>query len=118
MYSSENHLSLHALNERLEEHKYKLEGEIQNKEQHKDKLDGTISQMEEYTAALDIKEEDLIVPVLKTNPLVKNVVDAIQKELEKPIPAFGQKEWRDERRKAIKGILTELQTVLMQAKCK
>ena len=69
-----------------------------------------------YAAALDIKEEDLIVPTLKTDLLVKNAWDAIKTELEKPIPAFGQKEWREERRKAIKVILTEMQTALMQAK--
>ena len=100
----------------LEEHNDKLEGEIQNKEQHKENLEGNISRLEEYAAALDIKEEDLIVPTLKTNPLVKKAVDAILEELGKPIPAFGQKEWREERRKAIKTILTELQTALMQAK--
>lgn len=100
----------------LEEQKDKLEGEIENKEQHKEKLEGSISQLEEYAAALDIKEEDLIVPTLKTNPLVKNAVDAILEELGKPIPTFGQKEWREERRKAIKTILTELQTALMEAK--
>ena len=100
----------------LEEHNDKLEGEIQNKEQHKENLEGSISRLEEYAAALDIKEEDLIVPTLKTNPLVKKAVDAILEELGKPIPAFGQKEWREERRKAIKTILTELQTALMQAK--
>jgi hypothetical protein len=65
---------------------------------------------------LDIKEEDLIVPTLKTDPLVKDAWDAIKEELGKPIPAFGQKEWREERCKAIKGILTEMQTALMQAK--
>ncbi len=102
--------------ERLEEQKDKLEDEIQNKEQHKENLEGNISQLEEYAAALDIKEEDLVVPTLKTNPLVKDAWDAIKTELEKPIPAFGQKEWREERRKAIKGILTELQTALMEAK--
>ena len=102
--------------ESLEEQKGKLEGEIQNKEQHKERLEGNISQMEEYAAALDIKEEDLIVPILKTDPLVKNAWDAIKTELEKPIPAFGQKEWREERRKAIKVILTEMQTALMQVK--
>ena len=102
--------------DRLEEKKDKLEGEIQNKEQHKEKLEGNISQLEDYAAALDIKEEDLIVPVLKTDPLVKDAWDAIKTELEKPIPAFGQKEWREERRKAIKGILTNLQTALMEAK--
>ena len=101
---------------RLEEQNDKLEGEIQNKEQHKEKLEGNISQLEDYAAALDIKEEDLIVPTLKTDPLVKDAWDAIKEELGKPIPAFGQKEWREERRKAIKGILTEMQTALMQAK--
>jgi hypothetical protein len=100
----------------LEEHNDKLEGEIQNKEQHKENLEGCISQLEEYAAALDIKEEDLIVPTLNTNPLVKNAWNDIKEELSKPIPAFGQKEWREERRKAIKAILTELQTALMQAK--
>ena len=102
--------------DRLEEQKGKLDGEIQNKEQHKEKLEDSISQLEEYAAALDIKEEDLIVPTLKTSPLVKDAWDAIKEELNKPIPAFGQKEWREERRKAIKTILTELQTALMEAK--
>ncbi|MBQ9655192.1 MAG: hypothetical protein IJV38_04130, partial [Prevotella sp.] len=102
--------------ESLEEQNDKLEGEIQDKVQHKERLEDNISQLEEYAAALDIKEEDLIVPTLKTDPLVKNAWNAIKTELEKPIPAFGQKEWREERRKAIKGILTNLQTALMQAK--
>ena len=100
----------------LEEHNDKLEGEIQNKEQHKENLEGSISQLEEYAAALDIKEEDLVVPTLKTNPLVKKAVDAILEELGKPIPTFGHKEWKEERRKAIKTTLTELQTALMEAK--
>ena len=102
--------------ESLEEQNDKLEGEIQNKEQHKEKLEGNISQLEDYAAALDIKEEYLIVPTLKTDPLVKDAWDAIKEELGKPIPAFGQKEWREERRKAIKVILTNMQTALMQAK--
>ena len=102
--------------EHLEEQKGKLEGAIHNKEQHKEKLETSISRLEDYAAALDIKEEDLIVPILKTDPLVKNAWDAIKEELGKPIPAFGQKEWREERRKAIKVILTNLQTALMQAK--
>ena len=101
---------------RLEEQNDKLEGERQDKEQHKERLEDNISQLEDYAAALDIKEEDLIVPTLKTDPLVKTAWDAIKTELEKPIPAFGQKEWREERRKAIKVILTEMQTALMQAK--
>lgn len=102
--------------EHLEEQKDKLEGEIQNKEQHKERLEGNISQLEDSAAALDIKEEELIVPTLNTNPLVKNAWNDIKEELSKSIPAFGQKEWREERRKAIKTILTYLQTALMEAK--
>ena len=100
----------------LQERKNKIEVEIQSAELHKENLEGRISQIEKYAAALDIKEEDLKVPTLKTNPLVKKALDAIQSELEKPIPTFGQKEWREERRIAIKGILTELQTELFNAK--
>lgn len=102
--------------ESLEEQNDRLEGEIQNKEHHKEKLEGNISRLEDYAAALDIKEEYLIVPTLKTDPLVKNAWDAIKTELEKPIPTFGHKEWKEERRQAIKTILTELQTALMEAK--
>ena len=102
--------------ESLEEQNDRLEGEILNKEHRREKLEGNISQLEDYAAALDIKEEYLIVPTLKTDPLVKDAWDAIKEELGKPIPAFGQKEWREERHKAIKGILTNMQTALMQAK--
>ena len=102
--------------ESLKEQNYKLESAIQNKEQHKEKLEGNISQLEDYAAALDIKKKDLIVPTLKTDPLVKDAWNAIKEELGKPIPTFGQKEWREERRKAIKVILTEMQTALMQTK--
>ena len=102
--------------ESLEEQNDKLEGEIQDKVQHKEKLEGNISQLEDYAAALDIKEEDLIVPTLKTDPLVKDAWDDIKEELAKPIPTFGHKEWKEERRQAIKTILTELQTALMEAK--
>ena len=65
--------------ESLEEQNDKLESAIQNKEQHKEKLEGNISQLEDYAAALDIKEEDLIVPTLKTDPLVKDAWNAIKK---------------------------------------
>ena len=102
--------------ESLEGEVDKMEGRIRSVEQQKKNLEDGVSQLEEYAAALDIKEEDLIVPTLKTNPLVKKALDAIQAELDKPIPAFGQKEWREERRKAIKNILTELQTELFKAK--
>ncbi len=105
-----------AENQRLEGQKERIAGEVQNIKQQKERLESNISQLENYAAAFDIKPEDLQVPTLKTNPLVKKALDAIQTELEKPIPTFGQKEWREKRRKAIKGILTELQNELFNAK--
>ena len=105
-----------AENQRLEQQKDKLIDETQSARKQKASLENSISQLEGYAAALDIKEEDLIVPILKTNPLIKKAVDAILEELDKPIPTFGQKEWKEKRRQAIKEILTELQTELLNAK--
>ena len=101
--------------ESLEGEVDKMEGQIRSVEQQKKNLEDSVSKLEEYAVALDIKEEDLIVPMLNTNPLVKQAWVDIQEELGKPIPAFGQKEWREERREAIKTILTNLQTALLQA---
>ena len=103
-------------NERLEGQKEKMASDVQDMRKQKERLEDDVSQLEEYAAALEIKEEDLIVPTLKTNPLVKKALDEINAELDKPIPAFGQKEWREERRKAIKKILTEMQTEFLNAK--
>ncbi|MDB0798184.1 hypothetical protein PL586_13805 [Phocaeicola vulgatus] len=100
----------------MEQQKDKLVGETQSISKQKARLEDSISQLEDYAAALDIKEEDLIVPILKINPLVKKAVDAILEELDKPIPTFGQKEWKEKRRQAIKKILTELQIELISAK--
>ncbi len=105
-----------AEKQQLEQQKDKLVGETQNIKSQKARLEDKVLQLEDYAAALDIKEEDLLVPILKINPLVNKAWDAIKEEIDKPIPTFGQKEWREERRKAIKAILTELQTALMQAK--
>ena len=105
-----------AEKQQLEQLKDKLIGETQSARKQKASLENSISQLKDYAAALDIKEEDLIVPILKTNPLVKKAVDAILEELDKPIPTFGQKEWKEKRQQAIKKILTELQTELINAK--
>ena len=105
-----------AEKQQLEQQKDKLVNETQIIKSQKAILEDKVSQLEDYAAALDITEEDLLVPTLNTNPLVNKAWNAIKEEIDKPIPTFGQKEWREERRKAIKGILTELQTTLMQAK--
>ena len=106
-----------AENEQLQRQKDRIEQETIEAEQQKQSAEGELAKLEEYAKAADIKEEDLLVPILETNPLVKKAEEAIQVELGKPIPTFsGQKQWREERKKAIKEILTDLQTELMQAK--
>ena len=92
--------------ETLEQEKDKIENETRQVEQRKEKVEGKLTTLEKYADILDIKQVDLVVPALKTNPLVKKAVEAIQAELEKPIPALRQKEWRDERMEAVKKILT------------
>ena len=101
---------------RLEQQKDQLVDETQSIRNQKARMEDKVLQLEEYAEALDIKEEDLTVPTLNTNPIVKKAWEDIKEELEKPIPTFGHKEWKEERRQAIKTILTELQTALMEAK--
>ena len=72
--------------------------------------------MEQYIKALTPNEEELTVPKLNVDNLVNDAWMAIKEELAKPIPTFGQAKWKDERRIAIKQILTDMQTELMQAK--
>lgn len=101
---------------RVEQQKCRIENETESIKSQKERLEGKVSLLEDYAAILDIKQEDLKVPILKTDQLVKDAHKAIQEELDKPIPAFGQKEWRDERKKAVKQILTDMQTELFNAK--
>ena len=105
-----------AEKQRLEQQKDQLVDETQSIRNQKARMEDKVLQLEEYAEALDIKEKDLIVPNLNTNTIVKKAVDDILEELGKPIPTFGHKEWKEERRQAIKTILTELQTALMEAK--
>ena len=78
-----------------------------------DKLADTLNSI---CKAMDIKEEEFYVHVLATDPLVNEAREAIKKELDIPIPMLGKDEWKAERKKAVKKILTDLQTKLMEAK--
>ena len=63
--------------EALEQEKDKIENETRQAEQRKERVEGKLTTMEKYAEILDIKQEDLMVPVLKTDPLVKKAVEAI-----------------------------------------
>ena len=95
--------------EQLTLQKNRLEGEMKQAQQKKKDLDGKITLLMDYADKLDIKKEDLTVPALKTSEIVTDAIKAINGELDVAIPAFKQKEWRVQRKSAIKTILTNMQ---------
>ena len=100
----------------IERRKNRIAGEAQEAEQRKVKAERELANLEAYIKATDVTREDLLVPSLNTNPLVMDVYKAIIEELSKPIPFNSQKAWREERKTAIKRILTDLQDHLFEAK--
>ena len=100
----------------LERNDFIIQKQESKKKQLQKETDDLLSALNSYTKATKVKKEDLIVPMLETDPLVKNAYKAMMAELYIPIPSFKQKEWRDERKKAVKEILTDMQTELRQAK--
>lgn len=103
-------------NERLILQNERLETENQQMRGQKDKTEQELSTLEQYIKALTPEKEDLAIPNLNVDNLVNDAWKVIKEELAKPIPPFGQAKWKDERRIAIKQILTDMQTELMQAK--
>ena len=99
----------------IERRKNRIADEVQEAEQRKDKAERELANLEAYIKATDVTREDLLVPSLNTNPLVMDAYKAIIEELSKPIPFNSQKAWREERKTAIKRILTDLQDHLFEA---
>ena len=99
----------------IERQKNRIADEALEAEQRKDKAKRELANLEAYIKATDVTREDLLVPSLNTNPLVMDAYKAIIDELNKPIPFNGQKAWREERKTAIKRILTDLQDSLFEA---
>ena len=65
---------------------------------------------------LDFDEEELSVPEVETDWLVKKAKDDIQKELSTPVPVVGREKWREERLEAVKSILAQMENDLISAK--
>ena len=101
--------------EEIERRKNRIADEVLEAEQRKDKAERELANLEAYIKATDVTREDLLVPSLNTNPLVMDAYKAIIEELSKPIPFNSQKAWREERKTAIKRILTDLQDHLFEA---
>jgi hypothetical protein len=99
----------------IERRKNRIADEVQEAEQRKDKAERELANLEAYIKATNVTRENLLVPSLKTNPFVMDAYKAIIDELSKPIPFNGQKVWREERKTAIKRILSDLQGHLFEA---
>lgn len=99
------------------EHLEREEFILHKLEEKKDDVEKKAVTIESDIKAMDFKEEDLFVHGLSTDPLFSNALKSIQEELATPFPVLGGKEeWRDARLKAVKKILTDMQTKLIEAK--
>lgn len=101
----------------LEDEIGKLKEEAENAYDRTSKARDRASIFESYAKAIEIKQEDLTPPAIDTDKLFEDAWEDIQKELATPIPAFGsQKQWREDRREAIRQILTDAQNELFKAR--
>lgn len=107
-------LSAEAQTANLEDQREQLEAEIENTKQRKAIAETVAKRLDSYAKVANIKEEELVAPSIDVHPAVKDANEKIQAELNIPIPTLGQKEWRNERKKAVKTILTDLQTELIR----
>lgn len=103
--------------EHLERNEFILKKQEAKNQALREDRDNLLSTLKSIGNAMDIKEEDLFVHNLATDPLVNAALESINSELATPFPVLGGKEeWRTDRLKAVKKILTDLQTKLIEAK--
>lgn len=103
--------------EHLERNDFILKKQEAKNQALREDRDNLLSTLKSIGNAMDIKEEDLFVHNLATDPLVNAALESINSELATPFPVLGGKEeWRTDRLKAVKKILTDLQTKLIEAK--
>ncbi len=72
--------------------------------------------LESEIKGLDFDEEELSVPEIETDSIVKKAKEAIRKELSIPVPVVGREKWREEREEAVKAIMTHMEDDLIAAK--
>ena len=71
--------------------------------------------LESEIKGLDFDEEELSVPEIETDSIVKKAKEAIRKELSIPVPVVGREKWREEREEAVKAIMTHMEDDLIAA---
>ena len=99
----------------LDAQRERIEDQIEHARQRKDIAEKEASRFDLYARVAKVEQKELVAPGIDVHPSVRNAYSQIQAELDIPIPALGHKEWRAERKKAIKNILTDLQTELIKS---
>ena len=72
--------------------------------------------LESEIKGIDFDEEELRVPGVETDWILKKAKEDIEKELSTPVPVVGREKWREERLEAVKAILTRMENSLISAK--
>ena len=72
--------------------------------------------LESEIKGMDFDEEELSVPEVETDWILKKAKRKIQEELATPVPVVGREKWREERLEAVKAILTHMEASLISAK--
>lgn len=96
----------------LDDKKAELEQQTKDAELRKELAEQDVNLKELYKNLASVSEQELKIPQLDIDGIIKAAQTIIDKELGLPIPQMGQKRWREERMKNIRQALTDMQTNL------
>lgn len=96
----------------LDDKKTELEQQTKDAERKKEMAEQDANLKELYKNLASVSEEELKIPHLSIDGILKAAQTKIEEELGKPIPQMGQKKWREDRMKNIRQALTDMQTNL------
>ena len=72
--------------------------------------------LESEIKGINFDEEELRIPEMETDWILKKAKRKIQEELATPVPVVGKEKWREERLEAVKAILAHMENNLISAK--
>lgn len=96
----------------LDDKKAELEQQTKDAELRKELAEQDANLKELYKNLASVSEQELKIPQLDIDGIIKAAQTIIDKELGLPIPQMGQKRWHEERMKNIRQALTDMQTNL------
>ena len=96
----------------LDDKKAELEQQTKEAERKKELAEQDANLKELYKNLASVSEQELKIPQLSIEGILKTALTKIDEELGKPIPQMGQKKGREERMRNIRQALTDMQTNL------